>query len=68
MSFLSLLAILLIGLKLTGHITISWWMATAPLWAIPVTLIIVPLALWTFAAFVSAWRDFIADVKRLRKK
>lgn len=30
--FLPLLAILFIGLKLTGHIDWSWWWVTAPLW------------------------------------
>lgn len=27
------LALLFIGLKLTGHITWSWWWVTSPLWA-----------------------------------
>lgn len=31
-SFLSLLAILFIGLKLGGVITWSWWLVTLPLW------------------------------------
>ena len=31
-SFLGMLAIVFIGLKLTGHITWSWWLVTAPLW------------------------------------
>lgn len=30
--FLGLLAILFIGLKLTGHINWSWWWILAPLW------------------------------------
>lgn len=38
--WLDLLALLLIGLKLTGHITISWWWVLAPLW-IPVALVLV---------------------------
>lgn len=37
--FFGLLAILFIGLKLTGYITWSWWAVTAPLWA-PVTFFI----------------------------
>ena len=31
-SFMGLLAILFIGLKLTGYITWSWWLVTLPLW------------------------------------
>jgi hypothetical protein len=31
-SFLGLLTILLIGLKMTGYITWSWWWVTLPLW------------------------------------
>lgn len=30
--FLSLLQILFIGLKLTGHITWSWWWVLSPTW------------------------------------
>jgi uncharacterized protein (DUF983 family) len=30
--FPSLLTILFIGLKLTGHITWSWWWVLSPLW------------------------------------
>jgi hypothetical protein len=35
--FGSLLFLLFLGLKLTGHIDWSWWWVTAPLW-IPLTL------------------------------
>lgn len=31
--FLGLLAILFIGLKLTGHIDWSWWWVLSPFWA-----------------------------------
>lgn len=31
-SFFGLLAIVFITLKLTGHITWSWWMVLSPLW------------------------------------
>jgi hypothetical protein len=34
-----LLGVLFIGLKLTGFITWSWWLVTAPLWA-PIALLI----------------------------
>jgi hypothetical protein len=30
--FVSLLALLFIGLKLTGYITWSWWWVLSPLW------------------------------------
>ena len=30
--FLGLLALLFIGLKLTGYITWSWWWVLAPIW------------------------------------
>lgn len=45
--FGSLLAVLFIGLKLTGHITWSWWWVLSPLW-IPVGVIlciVVPILL-----------------------
>lgn len=32
-SFFGMLAILFIGLKLTGYIDWSWWWVMAPLWA-----------------------------------
>jgi hypothetical protein len=31
-NFLTLLLLLFITLKLTGHITWSWWLVLAPLW------------------------------------
>ena len=31
-SFLGLLGVLFIGLKLTGYINWSWWFVTLPLW------------------------------------
>lgn len=42
--FLSLLTILFIGLKLTGHIAWSWWWVLAPTWiplAVAAVLIII---------------------------
>jgi hypothetical protein len=38
--FLPLLAVLLIGLKLTGYITWSWWLVLAPLLVGPVIVLI----------------------------
>lgn len=40
--FTSLLAILFIGLKLTGYITWSWWWVLAPIW-IPGAVAIIAL-------------------------
>lgn len=39
-NFFTLLAILFVGLKLTGFIDWSWWWVTGPLW-IPVVLVAV---------------------------
>lgn len=36
--FFGLLAVLFIGLKLTGYITWSWWWVLAPIWG--------PLLIW----------------------
>lgn len=41
-SFMGLLAIVFITLKLTGYIAWSWWLVLAPLWA-PFSLIIAAL-------------------------
>lgn len=50
-SFLGLLAIVFIVLKLTGYITWSWWWVTAPIWG-GLALILIALILfgiyWTF--------------------
>lgn len=50
-SFLGLLTILFITLKLTGHIVWSWWWVLAPLW-IPVVIVLalVALAKWADSA------------------
>lgn len=38
-SFLGMLTILFIGLKLTGHIDWSWWWVLCPIWAFPAILL-----------------------------
>jgi len=38
-SFLGALFLIVFTLKLTGHITFSWWLVTAPLWGIPVIIL-----------------------------
>lgn len=40
--FPSLLTVLFIGLKLTGHITWSWWWVLSPIW-IPIGIFLVIL-------------------------
>lgn len=50
--FLGLLAILFIGLKLTGHITWSWWWVLAPLW-IPSVLVILFIVCLLIAAYIN---------------
>ena len=39
MTFLSLLTILFIGLKLGGIIAWSWWFVLLPLWIVPVVFL-----------------------------
>jgi len=46
--FFDLLTILFIGLKLTGHITWSWWAVLAPIW---VPFLIILLAIILYAVF-----------------
>jgi hypothetical protein len=43
-SFLSLLAVAFIALKLAGYITWSWWLVLSPLWG-PWALLLV-VAVW----------------------
>ncbi|MCJ8139584.1 hypothetical protein [Falsirhodobacter halotolerans] len=54
-TFLPALALLFIGLKLTGHITWSWWWVLAPLWA-PVAFFLLVLAI---AGLLWLWGDFM---------
>lgn len=55
LGFFSLLALIFITLKLTGHITWSWWWVLAPLWGpiavvfailVVILLVVVIGALW----------------------
>jgi len=54
--FFGLLAILFIGLKLTGYIDWSWWWITAPLWG-PFVAVAVFLVCFFLAAGVSVLAD-----------
>ena len=52
---MGLLAILFIGLKLTGFITWSWWLVTLPLWgcvALIFSLLIIGPVLTIVGAFI----------------
>lgn len=51
--FLPLLAVLFIGLKLTGYINWSWWMVTLPLWG-GAALILAVLGLVALIVFLVA--------------
>jgi len=50
--FTGLLTILFIGLKLTGHITWSWWWVLSPIW-ISVLIVLVILAIFFALYFLS---------------
>lgn len=43
MSFLSVLTVLFVGLKLTSVIDWSWWFVLMPLWALPVVILVFSL-------------------------
>lgn len=58
-SFLGLLAILFIGLKLAGHIDWSWLWVLAPLWgpvAVCLSVIVLAGIVWLFADAVERWQ------------
>ena len=40
-SLLIALFIILLVLKLTGYISLSWWLVTAPLWLVPVLFFVI---------------------------
>lgn len=48
---ITLLLLLFIGLKLTGHIAWSWWWVLSPLW-IPIVLAVVCLLIYVILRFV----------------
>lgn len=55
-SFFGLLAILFIGLKLTGYITWSWWWVLSPLWGGFVVSAIVFMAIVALTV-LTVWLD-----------
>ena len=67
-SFMGLLAILFIGLKLTGFITWSWWIVTLPLWggaALIISLFVIAPAIALIGAFLL---DVLASLTKSKKK
>lgn len=50
-SFCSLLTVLFIGLKLTGHIDWSWWWVLSPIW-LPAAIILPLLAIICIPALI----------------
>tara|TARA_R110000868_G_scaffold111268_5_gene300643 strand:+ start:390 stop:566 length:177 start_codon:yes stop_codon:yes gene_type:complete len=58
MSFMPLLALLFIGLKLTNYIDWSWWLVTAPLY-VPAIIIVI---LWVIA-FLAGAKVYVKDRK-----
>lgn len=49
--FTTLLFLLFLGLKLTGHIDWSWWWVTSPLW-IPAVIVIILAVIIGISALV----------------
>ena len=67
-SFMGLLAILFIGLKLAGYITWSWWIVTLPLWcgaALIISLFVIAPAIALIVAFLL---DVLASRTKYKKK
>ncbi len=47
--FIDLLTVLFVGLKLTGHISWSWWWVFSPLW-IPFLIVVILLIVYRYHA------------------
>lgn len=65
--FLGLLAILFIGLKLTGYVAWSWLWVLAPIWIGPALIIAVPSALAIGGLGAATVGDFMDRRKRKLK-
>jgi len=66
-SFMGLLAILFIGLKLTGFITWSWWIVTLPLWGgavLVISLFVIGPAIALVGAFLL---DILASLTKSKR-
>jgi hypothetical protein len=66
-SFLSMLAVVFITLKLTSVITWSWWWVTAPLWG-PVAIVIALFSLVGVSAGILWAIMFLQEAWQRRKK
>lgn len=67
-SFMGLLGILFIGLKLAGYITWSWWLVTLPLWggvALIFSLLIIGPVLTIVGAFIF---DVLKGLTKVKNK
>jgi len=69
-SFLSLLTLLFIGLKLTGYIDWSWWWVLSPLWgglALVIAIILITLAIQIVSAVAAYAVRRIHYARNMRK-
>jgi len=64
--FFSLLTLLFIALKLTGHIDWSWWWVLAPLWGSVLLAIIIGFCFFLYIEVPDAMRErrFAAERRR----
>ena len=49
----SLLGVLFIGLKLTGHIDWSWWLVLLPFYVVPAIMLGIAVLAFSFAGIVA---------------
>ena len=48
---LGMMFLIMFGLKIAGIATISWWVATAPLWVVPSLMTLMFLFFYTYGVF-----------------
>lgn len=65
-SFLGLLFLVFLTLKLTGYITWSWWWVTAPLWGLPAFVLTVVGVVFAFIGVGKFIKLVIRKVKNDR--
>jgi hypothetical protein len=66
---LFLLFLVFLVLKLTGHITWSWWCVTAPLWGGVALFFAIALMIIIPVLFVTAGHDFVSlCIRRIKRK
>ena len=54
--FSSLLLLLFIALKLTGHITWSWWWVLSPIW-IPIAVTVLLFSIWVLVVYIKKKKE-----------